>query len=636
MKVSTCTLLAFMNIFYILSLSSQSKDIDSLKILLPEQNGNDRILSYFALFKSYKSNTDSSILYLRKGLDLSQELKSKDAIIDGYNLLSEYWLNQGQADSTISAVKHLLKLLPNRASIQRAKAYSYYGEALSKLAQYEKSAQWHLKSLVDSEEINYPIGIATSLNNLGNVYWYLNDLDSALSYYEKALNISKENNEDIITAKVLGNIGLINHTQGKLQNAKIAFEEALEVKRKLNDQLEVAITLQNMGRLFQQLEEYNNARKYYTESISISKKINDHIGVIYTLQNLASLEANTNNHKTALKLLDTVLAISKENNFKEGIKDFYNLNSHVLYEMNKGGVAFENRLQYEAYKDTIANEKYLEKTKELELKYETEKKQNEILQLSEENLKNEATISKKNSWIKTLLFGGFSLAIIAFAGFFVFRQKIYLKQQQKLFTTISQTELKEQERISRDLHDSVGAMLATVTNQLSQVKISDDEQKNHLKKAQQLLTKTADETRRISHNMMPEELTKFGLVNAIESTVQEVITTKKLSIDFLHYGMEERLDTIKELHIYRIVQELFQNIIKHAQATKGSLQFTKHKNEFNIIVEDNGKGFENSSNSGDGLGLQNIQSRVDFLNGSMNVDTKRDKGTTVNISIPLV
>ena len=610
--------------------------VDSLKTVLKQQKESDKIEIYYALSQNFNTETDSAYIYINKGIQLAKKLNENKNLIIGYDILAEYWYQLGNADSSLVAIEQVIELIPNKPSLERAKAFNNYGQALMQKADYYESAKWYLKSLDDAEKINDPKGIVRSLNKLGTIYWYLNDLTSALSYYNRALAISKKNSTDNSTAKILGNIGLIKHSQGKLKDSEIAFKEALKMKRKLNNQLEVAITLQNMGRLYQQLKEFTKAKSYYSQSINISKQIDDHIGVIYTLQNLASLEANTNNHNLALKLLDTALIRAKKINFKEGIKDVYNISSYTLAEMGRPKEAFKYRLLYEAWKDSVSNEKYLEKTKALEIKYETEKKQNKILSLSQENLKKEVTISKKNASIKTLLFSGLLLAILVIAIFMMYRQKTLNKKQQAVVEAMAKTELKEQQRISRDLHDSVGAMLGAVNNQLSKLASTNRAQEENLKKTKQLLTKTADETRRISHNMMPEELVKFGLVNAVENLIENLVSDKKNNIDFVHFGIEERLDSIKELHLYRIIQELFQNIQKHAKASKSTLQLTKHHNELNVLVEDNGKGFTLNEETNSGAGLQNIRARVQFLKGKVHIDSKIDIGTTVNINIPLI
>jgi len=625
-----------LSVFLCISIvNGQSPSIDSLLIALDTQKGEDKVNTCYQLVQNLRNSPDSVIVYINRGLNLSGEINYAKGLLKGYNELAVYWYDRGQTDSSIAATKNALKLLTDKPTIESVQTFSNYGLALRQKARYVESAEWYLKSLSDAETVKDSASMVKSLHNLGVIYRFLGDSNTSLNYYNKGLRISEKIHLDSYVAKTLGNIALLKQSEGKLDEAEAAFEKSIKTFRKLDDKQGAAITLMDIGRLNQQLENFDQARKLYEESIALSREIQDHIGVIYTAQNLASLESQLKNYNRALQLVDTALAESEKLNFKQGIKDAYNSYSVLHAEMGNYKKAFDNRILYESWKDTVANESYLKAIKELETKYETEKKQNEILSLSEENLLKETTIAKKNSWIQTLSIGGISLAILGASLFVFFRQKSRLSQQNAVFAAMAQTEIREQHRIARDLHDSIGVMLAAVKNQLSGLHPENKKEQEQLKKSQQLLNRTADETRRIAHNMMPEELTKFGLINALESLLESIASEKKIETDFVHYGLEERLNPIKELHIYRIVQELFQNIQRHAKAKYGSLQLTKHPDELNLLVEDDGVGFETNNDSNEGLGLKNIISRVNFLKGTMKIDSSKGTGTSININIPM-
>jgi len=631
-----CYILLFYNLFLIQPINAQSTKNDSLLIVLTSQKGEDKVKTYYNLVENSRNNTDSMVFFIRKGLDLSHNINYTKGIIDGYNELGIYWYYRGQPDSSIVATKNSLAFLSDKPSLERIQSFSNYGLALTLMTLFDESAEWHLKSLSDAEKLKDSTSIVRSLNNLGNIYKYLGDRKTSLKYYSEALSISEKLQMEANSASILSNIAQIQQNKGELKKAMAGFEKSAELSRKIDDQQGLAITLMDLGRVHEQLENVDKARDYYMKSLNLSRRIEDHIGVVYTSENLATLESKVKNYSKALQLLDTALAQSKKLNFKEGIKFVYDTYSRVYYDMKNYKAAYDNRILHEAWKDTIADKKYLQTVKELETKYETEKKQNEILRLSEENLKNEASIVKSNSRIRTILFTGSILGVLAIFGFIYFRQRSRLGKQNAVFEAMAQTEIKEQTRIARDLHDSIGAMLAATQNQLSGLVPENKNQEKQLKKAQELIAKTSDETRGIAHNMMPEELTKFGLINALESLLQSISISGEMKTEFVHFGMEKRLNPLKELHLYRIVQELFQNIQKHAKATKSSLQLTRHQNELNLIAEDNGIGFLTTKDKNDGLGMQNIQSRIDFLNGDLKIDALSGRGTSIVINIPLV
>lgn len=140
------------------------------------------------------------------------------------------------------------------------------------------------------------------------------------------------------------------------------------------------------------------------------------------------------------------------------------------------------------------------------------------------------------------------------------------------------------------------------------------------------------ELRRVAHNMMPEMLTKFGLDEALKEYCNTVNTTKLLNVKYQSLGMNSRLDNSTEIIVYRIVQELLNNILKHAAATDAFVQLIREDNRLNVVVEDNGKGFDAAlTENSKGAGWMNIRSRVDYLKGQLDIHAESGKGTLVNI-----
>ena len=140
------------------------------------------------------------------------------------------------------------------------------------------------------------------------------------------------------------------------------------------------------------------------------------------------------------------------------------------------------------------------------------------------------------------------------------------------------------------------------------------------------------ELRRVAHNMMPEMLKKFGLDEALKEYCNTINTTKLLTVKYQSLGMDARLDKSIEIIIYRIIQELLNNIMKHAAATQAFVQLIRENNRLNVVVEDNGKGFDTTLlENSKGAGWINIRSRVDYLKGQLDINSDAGKGTLVNI-----
>src|SRR5690606_35041630 len=155
-----------------------------------------------------------------------------------------------------------------------------------------------------------------------------------------------------------------------------------------------------------------------------------------------------------------------------------------------------------------------------------------------------------------------------------------------------------------------------------------------IQKASALLDTAVEEVREISHNLLSGSIAKFGLATALEELKETISESKDITVDLHIYGLDDRLNSDAEIHLYRIVQELVSNILKHAAATEITIQLNRSENGLSVTVEDNGRGFNPDAKNGSGVGLQNVQSRVNALEGTIVWDSAPGRGTTVVINIP--
>jgi len=202
-------------------------------------------------------------------------------------------------------------------------------------------------------------------------------------------------------------------------------------------------------------------------------------------------------------------------------------------------------------------------------------------------------------------------------------------------------EERERQRVARELHDGLMQMLSAISLNLKAIE-SEANQFPELKKkayqnALQLVGSALSDTRRISHQMMPRDLEHFGLIDALINLCEKVNQSSQVQIGFTYKGDRRKLEKKLEVILFRISQELINNILKHSNASKAGVEFNQKKNKFLIHVSDNGDGFNTSENFGDseGIGLQNISTRVRSLNGTFAIKSEKGNGTFVKIMIPL-
>ncbi|MBO9732718.1 MAG: sensor histidine kinase [Chitinophaga sp.] len=325
----------------------------------------------------------------------------------------------------------------------------------------------------------------------------------------------------------------------------------------------------------------------------------------------------------------------------------------VTYEgLKQWAPAFEWMKRYSEFSDSVAQSQLKNDVHALEIKFRDAEKEKEITALKAQRM--EQSLAASNGRLVNWLLGCaslFLLIILVFA-LILYRSKKKLmiqkelsyqqhlheieQQQQLQFSqAVLQGEEQERRRLARDLHDGLGGMLAGAKINLS-AQIEDTfspNQRQELTKITAQLDHSVTELRRIAHNMMPVNLLKFGLTTALKDLCESLMTDST-QIDFQALGIQDSLKEEVQLHIYRIVQELLSNAIRHAAASHIILQCSQDEDLFFITQEDNGKGFDPTVNGpASGIGLSNIKNRVGFLKGKIDIDSAPDQGTTINIEL---
>jgi signal transduction histidine kinase len=290
-------------------------------------------------------------------------------------------------------------------------------------------------------------------------------------------------------------------------------------------------------------------------------------------------------------------------------------------------------------KDSLVNASSEASIAEMEVVYDTEKKQQEItLQ--------KAQLSKKNFILvgSVLLFIAFILLGISYYRRIRLQQKAKLqteimKQQNLASRAIINAEEEERKRIARDLHDGVGQLMSAARMNLSafatKANLDTGSQKDTLDKIITLVDEGCREIRQVSHEMIPNVLMKRSLASAIQDFLDK-IDHKDLAINLSVDGLDERIDLNTETVLYRVIQESVNNAIKHADARNLDISIFRDKDGISATIEDNGKGFDpDQQKENDGIGLKNIRTRVEYLKGTVDIDSAPGRGTVVSLHIPL-
>jgi signal transduction histidine kinase len=382
--------------------------------------------------------------------------------------------------------------------------------------------------------------------------------------------------------------------------------------------------------------------------------INSPYDIAQILNNIANQEMDDRkkNIVSAKIHLDSSRSIIEQYNFREIKKEWHQLMAEYGRITGNLKDAFHHLKTYDLIKDSLQNETSLKRIDFLEARYESEKKLTAIDRLEKEKELQRLSIKQKST-LNYLLAGSLAaLIIVGFLAYRNFRHRHLLATQQEQLQQRRISELEkdkqlvavdsmlkgqeeERSRLAKDLHDGLGGLLSGVKFSLSNMKdnlIITPDNMAVFERSLDMLDTSIKELRRVAHNMMPELLTKFGLDEALKEYVNGINATGLFTLKYQSVGMDTRIEKTTEIIIYRIVQELLNNIMKHATATEVMVQLVKEANRLSIMVEDNGKGFDTVKlKDNKGAGLTSIQSRVNYLKGRLDINSEEGKGTLVNI-----
>ena len=345
------------------------------------------------------------------------------------------------------------------------------------------------------------------------------------------------------------------------------------------------------------------------------------------------------------------LAQAKEDN-KLSMHAAFNI-AEVLELQGEEGPALRWYKRYYDLREQVYSQQKTRQIIAMQERYESDKKDQEIVLLEKDNALQSTRLSQKTRERNFTLLGLFIVLVAVCIIVYFYRQRQQAMQEvarqqdqlheQEVSAMMRDQELRameslmqgrdqERNRLAAELHDRIGSLLATVSLHLSVV---GEDPAKHLPQAQGILDEACTEVRELSHRMAGGLLEEFGLHAALEQLVTAVNATGAISISYWYTGHDQRLPAELEIALYRVIQELVSNILRHAEATEAGIQLNKTEEELSIMVEDNGKGMPADAARGDGIGWRNIRQRLDGLNAGIDIDSHPRSGTTVIIHLPL-
>lgn len=599
-------------------------------------------LSFLYLY----TKPERSLALARQALAQAQQLNYSKGIAAAYNNLGSYYYNSGN-----------------------------YAEAM----RYQQLALALRRARHDE------FGVAQSLLNIGNAYYGQGRLPQAVNSYLAALRFSEKLKRDGLSAMLYTNIA---NVYSDLQNNDAALAnmfKAISTRQRIHDVDGLSFTYNNTGVIYRDLKKYDLAQRYFRLAADAATASGNKSTLAYALSNTGDTYVRQGHYAQALPVQQQALVLQQQLGDQAGIAgclvslgSTYQATGNLaqaeasfqqaraigqVLKSNKvlieavGGLAavasarrdYQQALaldrQQSVLKDSLTSENGRKEIAELGTKYETSQKEQRIVLLNQENQLQRAVIARRNYLIGLAI--ALILGVLAWGGLFYSRYKRkqdarlqheILVQQDLATTAILEAEENERRRIAGELHDGLGQMFSTVKMNLSSVEqfvdFKDETARQNFTNTLALVDESCREVRSISHQMAPNALLKSGLVSAIRDFIRQV-DQRSLKINLHVQGLTERLAPNTEAVLYRVLQEVVNNVIKHAHATCLDIQLVKDEDGLSVMVEDDGVGFDSAQKAqAEGMGLKNIGSRIAFLKGTVDFDSAPGRGTAVSVWVP--
>lgn len=560
-------------------------------------------------WKHIERKDDSCMTALQKAMDFSQRIGYGHGIADAHNNFGVYYKSQ---DDYEKAQHHFFKAL------------EFY-----------------------DDERNLP-NMAACYNNIGNIFYHLQDPEKALFYYSRALDIHLRLKQYIQYSQTCNNIGAIFNEKKDNKSAIKYYDKGLKYADSVKNPRDYAHLLLNKGNSLFALNDLKNAKYFHQKALNFYEKHNMDSGLCAAYFDIGYTYELSGSMREALYYYHQSLALARKNNY-----------TSLMDKPLEGLMLVHNQLQnqdsVEYYYYELADingilfkQKTDKNIHDVETKYQTEKKEQALI-LEKERREKSEQVNKANSRTISFLSVAVALALMLILGVWIYQNQkqmiIQLKLQQKndeIERMISEQQVKayesqlegeaqERRRIASELHDRVGGLMATL-NLHFEVLTEKKELNEEGEHIQQLIKAAIDEVRTISHNLHGIGQSK-GLYNSLEQLKDAISSSGRIEMSLFYEVGDVILPEIVNAELYKIVQELSTNTLKHAKAKKITVQLSVIENVLHLIYEDDGIGFD-AETATMGLGISNVAERVDRCNGTWHIDSRVGRGTTVIINIP--
>ncbi len=602
---------------------------------------------------AFLSQKTQLLPYYTEAVALSRRLKFKKAEAVCLAWMGGLYKSQHKTDSAILYLDSAILATDTATDtwMRHTRAHAHFDKGLI----YETGSNYYkaLNSYFDalktynSEDLDRQKIV---LIRLATIYERLLNDEKALQYYQEAITMIqklKGKRADLESEGLYTFIADIYLKHGEVDKAKGVL---YKMAGSMPDSTETLISggfYHLAGQIALKQHRYDSASIYLRNALDFYGYTR-HMDVISNINaDLARLKLITGDLLEAKKYALQAIDAAKQSDEKDVLANAMTVMAEYYNKTGAQSKAYEELSQANRLSDSVLVAANIKQANTLSAIYENDRKEKEIAQLELDKKIQTAAVRQKTLY--NIIFGIaiVMLLIISFGIYINFkknqkieRQRIAeLEKEKQLMGVEAMLKGQEEERhrLARDLHDGLGSMLSGVKISFSTLRDNIPMTSTNAEaygKTLEQLDRTIAELRKVAHNLMPEALVRFGLKSAVKDFCESLRLAGNTEIICEQFGEERELGNIANVNVYRIVQELINNAIHHGKARRVLVQITKTTDKILITVEDDGKGFElDNLKKATGIGWTNIQSRVNYFHGVIDIESKLREGTTINIEL---
>lgn len=628
-------LIKLLTVLYFLSshLYSSANQTDTLIV---------NIKAHLAKHEAAEMETDALQL-----LQISESENNREMQAEALKFLGISKHLQAKYDSAILWYNRTLELcIEMDDSVNTGKAYLNIATSYNSKGDFENAVKNALLALKSFEEIDDKNGQGRVQNLLGIFNFHRNDFESALSYFSKynELAIASKDTGEIVSS--LNNMASALHELNDYTKERQLLKQSIAIQEARGQHIRIGSAYENIGTLYMDSDSLQLADFYFNKAINSYTINNNTHDLARVLLNTGLLKKKQKKYPSAAADYKRSLAYSKEGGFLKLEEEALQKLAFLYEEQGDFKNAYLSYVGFVEVKDSILNTENQSSINKLMIEFETEKKERQIVQQDLE-IAQKTLESRRKTFIIVILIG---VIVILLLFSFVVYSRIKIRQERRIneerlkmkqlqMNVVLESQESERKRFARDLHDGFGQLITAVKIMLGQM--HDTNEKNERSelalKSNEVLDTMHTQLREIAHNLMPEQLINEGLSTALKEYARRVSRNSDIEIEVNTFGIEKRLNQTIEVNVYRIIQEWINNVIKYSGAKKLTIQLTGYETEINILIEDNGIGFEKEKlTKSSGWGWKNIQSRLEAINGILEIDSRTGiTGTSFIIDLPI-